>query len=208
MSAEIASVPSPSNLPSTSPKPPPLNPTNTFQYPAYTHFPPFYTIQPNATTLSRQLDLWTSLLLSYSAHHNLYTLSLSTPPADLFTNKTLSRSLKPADIRTLLNHMSTPAGGQTIEWIPPASKTEQSNSVWVWWKSASEWADLIYGWVEGTGQKGAVLTVYELREEGGGKGWVGMEEGMLRKVLQVLVKRGRAQVFNTGGGDGEGVKFF
>lgn len=188
---------------------PPTDPS-TFHYPAYTTFPPFYTLQPNSTTLSRQLDLWSALLQAYCTHHNIYTLSLSNPPAELFTNRTLSRSLKPADIRTLLTHMSTTEGGQTIEFIPPASKKEQANAVWVWWKSASEWADLIYAWVDSTGQKGAVLTVYELREEGSGKGWVGMEEGMLRRVLRVLVKRGRAQVFNSGGaGDGgEGVKFF
>lgn len=79
----------------------------------------------------------------------------------------------------------------------------------VWWKSASEWADEIYGWVDGTGQKGGVLTIYELRdEEEGRRSWAGMDEGMLRKVLNVLVKRGRAQIFAAQGGDGEGVKFF
>ena len=58
------------------------------------------------------------------------------------------------------------------------------------------------------GQKGAVLTVYELREGDAvmGREWGGMEEGMLRKVLGVLVKRGKAQVF--GQQEGEGVKFF
>jgi ESCRT-II complex subunit VPS25 len=33
-----------------------------------------------------------------------------------------------------------------------------------------------------------------------------MEEEMLKKVLGVLVKKGRAQIF--GQGEGEGVKFF
>lgn len=64
----------------------------------------------------------------------------------------------------------------------------------------------MYGWVEETGQKGAVLTVYELRE--GERSWKGMEEGMLRKVLQVLVKRGKAQLFSGVGDGGDGVKFF
>jgi len=39
-----------------------------------------------------------------------------------------------------------------------------------------------------------------------GREWEGMEEGMLRRVLGVLVKRGKAQVF--GEGEGGGVKFF
>ena len=67
---------------------------------------------------------------------------------------------------------------------------------------------MIYGWVDETGQKGRVLTVYELREGEavGGKEWVGMEEEMLRKVLGVLVKKGRAQVFGVE--EEAGVKFF
>ena len=71
---------------------------------------------------------------------------------------------------------------------------------------------MLYAWVEETGQKGSVLTVYELREGDAvrGKEWRDMDEGMLRKVLAVLVKRGKAQIFaGQGGGDGgEGVKFF
>ena len=69
----------------------------------------------------------------------------------------------------------------------------------------------MYSWVEESGQKGAVLTLYELREGDAvrGKEWKVMDEGMLRKVLGVLVKRGKAQIFTAQAvGDGEGVKFF
>lgn len=61
-----------------------------------------------------------------------------------------------------------------------------------------------------TGQKGSILTVYELRESDAvqGKEWVGMEEAMLRRCLEGLVRRGRTQVFEGVGGDGAGVKFF
>ena len=67
---------------------------------------------------------------------------------------------------------------------------------------------MLYGWVDETGQKGAVLTVYELREGDAvmNKDWRDMDEGMLRKVLNVLVKRGKAQIF--GQEENAGVKFF
>ena len=191
---------------------PPSNTTESWQPPPYTSFPPFYTLQPNLTTLDRQLSLWSSLILSYCTYHRLYKLSLSSPPPNLFTNPTISRSLSPQAIRKVLDYMSRPENGSRIDWIAPASKGEQSSSCWVLWKSLGEWADVVYGWVEGTGQKGAVLTIYELKEEdanGGGTGgreWLGMEEGLLRKVLGVLVKRGKAQVFGEEGGGG--VKFF
>jgi ESCRT-II complex subunit VPS25 len=67
---------------------------------------------------------------------------------------------------------------------------------------------MLCAWVEETGQKGSVLTIYELRESDAvsGKEWREMDEGILRKVLGVVVKRGKGQVF--GQAEGEGVKFF
>ena len=104
--------------------------------------------------------------------------------------------------------MSAPANGNRIEYLPPTTKGEQSSACYVWWRPPDEWADLLYAWVEETGQKGSVLTIYELRESEAveKKEWRDMDEGMLRKVLGVLVKRGKAQVF--GQAEGEGVKFF
>lgn len=105
--------------------------------------------------------------------------------------------------------MAQPANGARIEWIPGGGGSRSSSaSCWVFWRTLAEWADMIYGWVDETGQKGSVLTVYELREGEavGAKEWVGMEEEMLRKVLGVLVKKGRAQVFGVE--EEAGVKFF
>ncbi|KAK3669513.1 hypothetical protein LTR78_010614 [Recurvomyces mirabilis] len=181
---------------------------NSFPFPTYTTFPPFYTLQPNLQTRARQLELWSTLITTYSAHHHLFRLTLSTLPADLFSNPAIHRSLKPSDIRLVLDHLSKHESGPRVEWLAPSSKGETSSTCLVYWKSLSEWADLIYGWVDETGQKGAVLTIYELREgEGvGGREWVGMDEVFLRKVLGVLVKRGKAQVFGLE--ESAGVKFF
>ena len=43
-------------------------------------------------------------------------------------------------------------------------KEEDGNVVWVWWRSVEEWGTLIEEWVAETGQKGSVLTLYELTE--------------------------------------------
>jgi ESCRT-II complex subunit VPS25 len=184
------------------------DPNSTFAFPTYTTFPPFYTLQPNLTTRARQLELWSSLITTYSAYHRLFRLSLTSPPPNLFSNAAINRSLNPTSIRQVLDHMSAPANGSRIEYIPPTTKGEQSNACYVWWRPPGEWADLLYAWVEETGQKGSVLTIYELRESEAveKKEWRDMDEGMLRKVLGVLVKRGKAQVF--GQAEGEGVKFF
>ena len=182
--------------------------STTFSFPPHTHFPPFYTLQPNLSTRARQLELWSTLITDYAAHHRLFRLSLSSPPADLFDNSSLRRRLKAADVRAVLDYMADPANGTRVEWTPPAIRGVPSDAVYVWWRSAGEWAERVYGWVEETGQKGAVLTVYELREGEGvrDREWREMDEGMLRKVLGALVKRGKAQMFGSEGADG--VKFF
>ena len=203
--------PVPSSLTGTPSMPPTTTPSNpssgAFSFPTYTTFPPFYTLQPNLTTRARQLTLWSQLVLAYAAHNRLYRLSISSPPPALFANPSIHRALSEPDIRAVLDHMAQPANGARVEWISSGSGSSRS-SCWVFWRSLAEWADMIYGWVDETGQKGSVLTVYELREGEavGAKEWVGMEEEMLRKVLGVLVKKGRAQVF--GQDEEAGVKFF
>ncbi|KXS95130.1 hypothetical protein AC578_2886 [Pseudocercospora eumusae] len=179
-----------------------------FTFPAYTTFPPFYTLQPNLTTRSRQLELWSALITSYCAHHRIFRLALSSPPSNLFSNASIKRSLKPADIRAVLEHMSKPENGPRAEWIAPTSRSETSNTCYIYWKTPTEWADTIYKFVEETGQKGAVLTIYELRqgESSVGKEWQEIDEALLRKALNVLVKRGKAQIF--GQEENAGVKFF
>ena len=177
-------------------------------FPAYASFPPFYTLQPNLTTRARQLELWSSLITAYCAHHRLFKLSLSSPPADLFSNSSIKRSLKANDVRTVLDHMSQPANGPLVEWVAPLARGEQTNTCFVYWRSLGEWADAIYDWVDETGQKGAVLTVYEIREGEAvqNKEWKDVDEVLLRKILNVLVKRGKAQII--GQEENAGVKFF
>jgi ESCRT-II complex subunit VPS25 len=44
-----------------------------------------------------------------------------------------------------------------VEWID-----ENKTSVNVWWKRSEEWGSAIYDWIDNTGQKGSVLTLYEI----------------------------------------------
>lgn len=47
---------------------------------------------------------------------------------------------------------------------------------YIWWKGVEEWAELVAGWVEETGQKGVVLTLYEITE---GEGTLGQGISLL-----------------------------
>ncbi|KAI1454448.1 ESCRT-II complex, vps25 subunit [Annulohypoxylon moriforme] len=199
--------------------------SSTFDFPREYNFPPFFTKQTNLTTLHAQLEKWSSLILSYCRHHRLFRLSLSyegSPYEDLFRNRRLNKSLRLADAREVLDFMrregraepvSSGSGGGGISSIGNiggigGGKEAAGDVFWIYWKTPEEWAELVEGWVEETAQKNSVLTLYELTEGEGTKGteFHGLDPDILQKALQVLVKRGKAQIF--GQEDQQGVKFF
>lgn len=159
--------------------------------------------------------------------------ALSTP---LFYNTKLARGLSLRDARTIVHWMTTVEGGARAEWIPSTSSTSTSTGlsaststsvsgssnarksgkgeeegdgkVWVYWRRPEEWAQVLEEWVERTGQRGSVITLYEIQESDATRReefW-GMDGELLRRSVGVCVKRGRAQVFGQEGS--EGVKFF
>lgn len=102
-------------------------------------------------------------------------------------------------------------GTSSLLWPPvllAASKPGQERAFWVYWRRPDEWADAIYAWVEGTGQKGSVLTLWEILEGEGtvGEKFHGMDGELFDRVLKMLVRRGKAQMF--GEEDSRGIKFF
>lgn len=107
--------------------------------------------------------------------------------------------------------MTSEEGGRRAEWIAGADAKgggKEGGVFWVFWKRPEEWADVVMEWVEEKGQKNTVLTLYELMsgEVSVGQDFHGMDAELLRRSLNVLVKRGKAQVF--GSEDQQGVKFF
>ncbi|KAL1306816.1 hypothetical protein AAFC00_005473 [Neodothiora populina] len=230
-----------------------------FTFPAHHSFPPFFTLQPNLTTLSRQLSLWSELITSYCAATQTFTLTLSpglltipassstvsngggvvvvgaagrqgeapNPSTALFTNARINRSMDILGARKVLDHMCS-SEDRRAEWIIAPTSTSSSSSAsssskakltearkstaYIWFRSAEGWGQEVYSWVvDETGQRGSVLTVYELLNSDATEKekWRGMDEGMFRRCLDTLVKKGRAQVFDTGDGEGGvGVKFF
>ncbi|OTB09610.1 hypothetical protein M426DRAFT_18243 [Hypoxylon sp. CI-4A] len=207
--------------------------TNTFTFPSEYQFPPFFTKQTNLATLHAQHEKWSSLILSYCRHHRLFRLSLSydgAPHEALFRNRRISRSLRLADAREVLEFMrregraepvganggSGGGGGNTNNGGGGGGGAGKDGAggvggpdlYWIYWRTPDEWAALVEAWVDETAQKGTVLTLYELTEGDGTRGteFYGLDPDLLQKALQVLVKRGKAQIF--GQEDQQGVKFF
>ncbi|KAJ0119463.1 ESCRT-II complex subunit [Diaporthe amygdali] len=193
-----------------------------FQFPREYYFPPFFTRQTNLNTHHAQLVKWSSLVLSYCQHHRIFKLSLSPTGSssataaadgssgsteDIFHNKKLNRRLALADIREVVDFMRKDGRAEYVGGAEGGAGAG-GDVVWVYWRTPEEWAALVEGWVDETAQKGTVLTLYELTEGEATRGtdFHGLDQDLLQKALNVLVKRGKAQIF--GQEDSQGVKFF
>lgn len=111
---------------------------------------------------------------------------------ELFYNRALNRRLNPADIREIIaflrkdgraEYVLSPTGSSSTSVFTGGSGLDGDGGggsegagadggdiVWVYWRTPEEWASLVEGWVDATGQKGGVLTVYELVEGDGTRG--------------------------------------
>ncbi|KAF1835529.1 ESCRT-II complex, vps25 subunit, partial [Decorospora gaudefroyi] len=158
MATTTSSYPNPTPTPTPSSTTTLTNPT--FDFPPHYSFPPFFTLQPVASTRSSQLASWSSLILSYCRHHRLYTLSpIDAQTTPLFTNSELRRALPLRDVKTILSYMASPEGGNRAEFLDASE-----GKAWIYWRRPEEWAAVLEEWVDRTGQRGTVLTLYEIVE--------------------------------------------
>lgn len=145
-------------------------PSTSFVFPSTYNFPPFFTPQPNSTTRHSQLQKWSSLIQSWCRHHRIYRLSVvEAIDSPLFHNASLRKRLDLAEARAIVDWMTKKeeegGGGQRAEWIDgfsAGSSAKGKNAAWIWWRRPEEWADVLLDWIDVTGQRGVVLTVFEL----------------------------------------------
>ncbi|KAF3071506.1 Vacuolar protein-sorting-associated protein 25 [Trichoderma lentiforme] len=217
--ATTTSPPPPQPQPQSSSPSSPSSPS--FPFPREYFFPAFFTRQTNITIHHAQLTKWSALILAYARHHRLFRITISAAAeSDLFFNRGIDRRLSPPDIREVLDFMRKDG---RAEFLRPDGAADASSSsasaaaaaggdvVFLYWRKPEEWAALVEAFVEETAQKGSVLTVYELTEGENTRGtdmaeFHGMDNQVLMKALNILVKRGKAQIF--GSEESLGVKFF
>jgi ESCRT-II complex subunit VPS25 len=94
---------------------------------------------------------------------------------------------------------------QRAEWHDQKKK----DLVYIYWRTPSEWADIIQQWVADTGYSNSVLTVYELIEGDTGEKaeFFGLDGQLFRKAIGVMQRHGKAELFQGSTSDEDGVKF-
>lgn len=177
-----------------------------FQFPKIHSFPPMYTKQPNSTILQNQLDSWSDLILSYCQYYKITRLSLTgsilysqhedlnvdkLPP--LFDNTYINRSVNDEFKSSIFQHMI-----HKLHVADYLNSKRPEAGIFIYWRSLSEWGNILYDYVEKTGQLGSVLTVYELtklEDSVLNDSLKNLDYELLERVLKkVLVKQGKAQV--------------
>ncbi|KAK9473947.1 ESCRT-II complex subunit-domain-containing protein [Dipodascopsis tothii] len=187
----------------------PAQPAENTIFPSIYSFPPFFTRQPNSQTWASQLSIWKTFIMTYCRYNRLWKLDLNAAlETELFTNKSIQRSLKFETAREILESL---VESGSAEWVAPTRGNQGKPSVaYVYWKRPEEWANLIAQWVDSTGQKDSILTLYEIADGdlSVSQEFRGIDPTVLRKALDVLIKRGQAQIMKSFDGEEAGVKFF
>ena len=69
----------------------------------------------------------------------------------------------------ILEWMVSEEGGGRAEWVNEswsgkAGDLTGRTTAWIYWRRPEEWAEVIMDWIDSTGQKGSVVTIYELTQ--------------------------------------------
>jgi ESCRT-II complex subunit VPS25 len=111
-------------------------------------FPPFYTLQPNLDTRSKQLQLWRNHILNYSKENKKFLLDYS-----LFTNPRINRSCNKEFIKIIIQEL---INSKDLYQVGNGGKVLVLNY------SFKEWGEKVYSFVRESGQIGDVLTWFEI----------------------------------------------
>ncbi|XP_037078379.1 vacuolar protein-sorting-associated protein 25-like [Pollicipes pollicipes] len=169
-----------------------------FEWPWQYKFPPFFTLQPNTETRQKQLEAWRALILGFCRHHRVYIIDLAEYlDSPLFNNADIKRRLSEESIQAVLDELASTGH---VEWIDKSKRR-----CYVFWRTPTEWGQLIYAWVTDSGMTGSVCTFFELTQgdDVADQPFQGLAEEVLLKALGTLQQAGKAEVMGT-----DGVKFF
>lgn len=161
--------------------------------PAIYSFPPLYTRQPNDIIRNKQIDSWINIILQFSKFEKIWELDSNgkflTNDITLFQNDKINRSVTITFIKEILNKMKS--DNYLIN-----NNNNSNNTFFILWKNLDSWASLILEWFETTNKLNQVVTFYEIVSGDESINWEfhNMPINLISKILQILVKRGRATI--------------
>ncbi|XP_017487408.1 PREDICTED: vacuolar protein-sorting-associated protein 25-like [Rhagoletis zephyria] len=171
-----------------------------FQWPWEYTFPPFFTLQPHEETRNQQIKVWSDLFLRYLKHLNKFQVNINENGFPLFYNEALKRRLSAETILHILEQLqrtghAAPLDKRRVEWQ-------------VYWYTLEEYANMVYDWIQQTGQMNTICTLYEIASGDNSEGmeFHGIDEAVLLNAMRVLENKGKCEVVQLD--DSYGIKFF
>lgn len=177
--------------------------TSDFNFPWQFNFPPFFTIQPNLETRKIQLETWSTLIIDYCCFKKIASINTNKMINEpIFYNKKIDRQLSRESLLVILDYMQSRG---SIEWA-----NKEKTDCFIYWKTAEEWSQIIYGWVKETGQLNSILTFYEILEEdaNSGRPFYKMDLKLFIRVLNHLNSQNKAEIIGEPESSDAGVKFY
>mmetsp|Transcript_8380 Transcript_8380/g.14833 ORF Transcript_8380/g.14833 Transcript_8380/m.14833 type:complete len:176 (-) Transcript_8380:101-628(-) len=163
-------------------------------------FPPFFTLQPVDVTRDKQIKLWRRLILEWFEKNSSQDV-LSLESFELFENKAINRKLDSAGREAIAKDLLDSGHG---------SWHDVGKTLYVYLKTPSEWATIIYEFAQKNGLTDTIYTLYEIHSGDLTRGTPiqGIEPSACLRALEVLQASGKAQVYtNAEAIDETGVKF-
>ncbi|KAI9260820.1 ESCRT-II complex subunit-domain-containing protein [Sporodiniella umbellata] len=182
---------------------------SSFELPSLYNFPPFFTRQVTDSTWKSQAAEWETLILNFARHERIFKLELhnatTSPGYEIFENKKINRRLSLETLQDIVEEMVNKG---TAEWVGGA-KGKKTEAL-LFWHTPEEWANLIWNWVNETGQNDQIVTFYEISqgELAEGQEFYEIDCNILDKALNILARKGHAQIFKGTDQDSMGIKFF
>lgn len=157
-------------------------------------------LQPHEETRQQQLKVWGDLFLKYLKHTNKFTIGINDQNLPLLYNKSIKRRLSTEFILKILDHLQSSGH---------AAPLDKKRHEWqVYWYTLEEYGNMIYNWIQQTGQTNTICTLYEIAsgESTTNEEFHGVDEGVLINALRQLEEKGLCELIEMDGS--HGVKFF
>ncbi|GKT35656.1 ESCRT-II complex, Vps25 subunit like protein [Aduncisulcus paluster] len=179
-----------------------------FQFPEFHGLPPFYTPQPVPKTREQQIDLWSSLIISYCHHESIKIIDIiSFLDSPVCNNKTIERKMPQSLLEKIITNLKEDGHA---EWAD-----ESHSRAYIFYKSPAEWGVQIMKIIDDQGLLGEVVPIRRLMkllsEEN--KEFEGCDEFIFFRSLKELEKKdkcfimGKSQGIVTSVDEIMGVKF-
>lgn len=171
------------------------------EWPWQYSFPPFFTLQKQAETRSKQVAAWRSLILEYFKKANQSVVDVREAiNLPLFNNAAINRKLDTSSITVLF---------EELHKMGHAAPLDKHKHRWeIYWHTLEEWAQMVYSYVNNAGATNTVMTLFELTqgEDVQGEPFANLNTDVMIKVLRKLEEQKKCELILSD--DIQGVKFF